>query len=107
MPSGVNSRRDLLGPHQRHILLDQAGLGLGQDALEVLARQRLQLHADGQTPLELGQEIGGFRLMEGARGNEQDVVGFDRAVLGRNGRAFEQRQQIALDAFARNVGRPP
>ena len=33
--------RDALGRHQRDVLLDQRGLGLGQDAAEIVARQRL------------------------------------------------------------------
>ena len=32
--------RHAFGRHQRHVLLDQAGLGLGQDAAEIVARER-------------------------------------------------------------------
>ena len=42
--------------------------------------------------------------MEGARGDEQDVVRAYHAVLGVDGRAFDQRQQVALHAGARDVG---
>ena len=42
--------------------------------------------------------------MESARGNEQDVIGLHRPVLGRDRRAFDQRQEIALHALARDVG---
>src|SRR5580692_2884723 len=42
--------------------------------------------------------------MEGARGDEQDVIGLHRAVLGGDRGALDQRQQIALHAFARHVG---
>ena len=38
--------------------------------------------------------------MEGARGDEQDVVGLHRPVLRRHRRAFDQRQQIALHPLA-------
>jgi hypothetical protein len=38
--------------------------------------------------------------MKGTRGNEQDVIGLDHAVLGVHGAAFNQRQQVALYAFA-------
>src|SRR6185437_1680143 len=41
--------------------------------------------------------------MEGARGNEEDVVGLDRAVLGRDRGALDQRQQVALYALAGNI----
>src|ERR1700719_3947501 len=42
--------------------------------------------------------------MERARGDEQDVVGLHRAMLGGDGGAFDQRQEIALHALARYVG---
>src|SRR3984885_9976292 len=42
--------------------------------------------------------------MESARGDEQDVVGLHRAMLGGHRGAFDQRQQIALHALARHVG---
>src|SRR5580700_9693174 len=42
--------------------------------------------------------------MESARGDEQDVVGLHRAMLGGDRGALDQRQQITLYAFARYVG---
>ena len=42
--------------------------------------------------------------MERAAGDEQDVVGLDHAVLGGDGGAFDQRQQVALHALARHIG---
>ena len=42
--------------------------------------------------------------MERARRDEQDVVGLDRPVLGRDRGALDQRQQVALHALARDVG---
>ena len=42
--------------------------------------------------------------MEGAAGDEQDVVGADHAVLGRHRRPFDERQQVALHALARDIG---
>jgi hypothetical protein len=44
-----------LGRDQRHILLDQRGFWLGEDALQVIARQRLQFDADRQTALQFRQ----------------------------------------------------
>src|SRR5437016_4571767 len=41
--------------------------------------------------------------MERAGRDKQDVVGLDRAVLGRDRGAFDQRQQVALHAFARDI----
>src|SRR4051812_42507967 len=45
--------------------------------------------------------------MEGARSDEQDVIGLHRAVLGRDGGALDQRQQVALHALARYVAADP
>ena len=42
--------------------------------------------------------------MKRARGYEQDVIGADRAVFGVDGRAFDNRKQVALHTFARDVG---
>jgi len=78
----------------------------GQDALEILHRQRVQFHADRQTPLQLGNEIRRFRQVERARRDEQHVIGLDHAVLGRHGRAFDERQKIALHALPRRRSAP-
>ncbi len=104
MPSSVNSRRDAFGRQQRHILLDETGLRLGQDAAEIVSAQRLELDPDRQPPLQFRQQVGRLGEMEGARGDEQDVVGLDRPVLGRNGGALDQRQEIALHALAADIG---
>ena len=64
----------------------------------------LQLDADRQAALQLGQQVRGLGHVERARGDEQDVVGLHRAVLGRDGGALDQRQQVALHALARHVG---
>ena len=57
----------------------------------------------GRRPCNSGSRSDGFRDMEGARSDEQDVVGLHGAMLGRDRGAFDQRQQIALHAFARDV----
>ena len=80
--------------------LDQRRLRLGQDPAHVVARQRFQLDADRQPPLQFRQQVRGLCDMERAGGDEQDVVGLDRAVLGRDRGAFDQRQQVALHALA-------
>ena len=95
---------DALGGHQRGVLLDQAGLGLDQDAAQVVAAQRLQLDPDRQAALQLGQQVRGLGEVEGAAGDEQDVVGLDRTMLGRDGCPLDQGQQVALHALAADVG---
>src|SRR5690606_29442578 len=89
--------------HQRHILLDEARLRLGEDAPEILLLKRAQLHANGQSALKLGQEVGRLRYMEGARGDEQDVIRLHRSVFGRHRRAFNERKEVPLHTLARNT----
>ena len=42
--------------------------------------------------------------MEGAGGDEQDMVGAHHAVFGGDGTALDQRQQVALHPFAGDIG---
>lgn len=42
--------------------------------------------------------------MERARRDEQDMIRVHKAVLGIHGAAFHDGEQVALDAFAGNVG---
>jgi len=50
-------------PHTGRIRL---GFRLGQDALEIVARERLQLDANGKPALQLGQKIRGLGGVERA-----------------------------------------
>ena len=45
--------------------------------------------------------------MKCSRRDEQHVVGLHRTILCRNRRAFDQRQQIALHAFAWDIPANP
>src|SRR6185503_14550621 len=78
----AESERHLLGLHQGLVLLDEACFRLDQDTAEVVARERVQLDADRQAALQLGQEVRRLGHVKGARCNEQDVIGLHRAVLG-------------------------
>src|SRR5262245_3231262 len=95
---------EAFGLHQRDILFDEAGLRLGKDAAEIVARERAKLDPDGKPALKLGQKVRGLGDVERARGDEQDVVGLHRPVFGADGRALDQRQEIALHAFAADIG---
>jgi hypothetical protein len=103
MPSGVNSS---VTPSvaSRAWYCAPGWRGSGQDGLEVVHRQRLQLHADREAALQFGNQVAGLGQVEGAAGDEQDVVGLDHAVLGVHGGALHQRQQVALHALARHLG---
>ncbi len=96
--------RHLFGAQKRGVLQRQRIVGFGQDTHEILFGQRAQFDPDRQTTLKFRQQIRGFGNMERAAGDEQHVVGLDRPVFGGNGRAFDQRQQIALHAFAADIG---
>jgi hypothetical protein len=104
MASSVNSRRKVLGCHQGHILLDQTGFGLRQDPPEIILAQRSQLHPDRQTSLQFRQQVGWLGDVKRARRDKQNVIGLHRPVFGCDRGAFDQRQQIALHAFAGNAG---
>src|SRR5690606_7889274 len=81
----------------------ECGLRLGEDADEVVLAQRAQFHPDREAALQLWDQVARLGEVERARRNEEDVVGLDRPVLGRHGRAFHQRQQVALHAFATDI----
>ena len=42
--------------------------------------------------------------MKGPCGNEQDVIGPHRSILGVDGRAFDNRQEVPLHSLAGDVG---
>ena len=54
--------------------------------------------------MQLGDQIAGLRDMKRAGGDEQNVVGAHKAVAGVDGGAFHDRQNVALHAFAADVG---
>ena len=91
---------DALGVEKRLILLGQAGAGGREDADEILLGQRLELDSDRKPALKLGKQVGGLGDVERAGSDEQDMVGLQRAVFGRDRRALDQRQKVALDALA-------
>src|SRR5271166_3078837 len=92
-----------LSVEQRYVLLGERRLRLAEDPDEVLHRQRLQLHANGEAPLQLGNQVAGLRNMEGASGDEENVIGPHHSVARVHGRAFDDGQDVALHTFARNV----
>src|SRR5213594_21635 len=77
-----------LGPlrrAQRGVLPRERVLGLGEDAHEVLLGERLQLDADREPALQLGDQVRGLGDVERAGRDEQDVVGAHVAVAGLDG----------------------
>ncbi len=93
-----------LGGEQRPVLLEQRVLRLGEDAQQVGLGEGVELHPDREAPLQLGDEVRRLGDVEGAGGDEQHVVGGDRAVPGVHRRALDERQQVALHPLAGHVG---
>src|SRR5467141_2735930 len=94
---------DAFGFQQRHVLFDQRILRLGQNANKIFFLQRLQLDANGQAALELGDQVGRLGNVKRARSDEKDVIGADHAVARVDGGALDNGQNVALHAFARNI----
>ena len=87
-------------------LLDEADdLGSREDAwTKSLTVSDCSSTADREAALQLRNEVAGLRYVEGAGSDEEDVVGGDHAVLGVDGCAFDDGEDVALDAFAGDVG---
>ena len=81
-----------------------AFLRLGQDANEIVDRQRIQLDANRKAALQLGNQVRRLGDVKCAGGDEQNVIGAHHAVPRVHRRAFDDRQDVALHAFAADVG---
>src|SRR5579864_5121043 len=97
------SQLQALGFEQRGVLLYERIFRLGEDADEILFLEGLQLDANGQPPLEFGDQIGGFGHVKSAGGDEQDMISANHAVPSVDGCAFNDGENVALDAFAGDV----
>src|SRR5512143_3556437 len=73
--------RDVLRREEGVVLLQERILRLGQDADEVLLRERVELDADREPALELGDQVRRLRDMERARRDEKHVVRLNEAVF--------------------------
>src|SRR5215510_4303977 len=93
-----------LRAQQLDVLPDQRVPGFRQDADEILARQGVELDADGEAPLQLRDEIRRLGHVKRAGRDEQDVIRPHDPVLRRDSRPLDDRQQIALHALAAHIG---
>src|SRR6266550_4718513 len=100
----VEDQLDSFRAEQRGVLPSERVARLRQDAHQVRLRERLQLDADGKATLQLRQQIAHLRPADDASGNEQHVVGLHRPVFRVHRAPFDDGEQIALDAAARDVG---
>src|SRR5256885_1729583 len=63
----------------------------------------MQLHANGEAALKLGDQNRRAGDVKSARRDEKDVIGADHAVACVDGGAFDNGQNVALHAFARDI----
>src|SRR6266566_3678665 len=71
---------------------------------EIFFLEGLQLDANGQAALKLGDQVGRLGHVKRPGGNEQDVIGSNHAVASVDRGALDDRQNVALHALAGNVG---
>src|SRR6266851_5248286 len=91
---------DSFGFQQRDVLLDQRVLRLRQNADEIFFLQRLQLYANGQPPLKLGNQVGRLGHVKRARRDEENVISANHPVARVDGRSLNDWKNVALHAFA-------
>src|SRR4029453_12295367 len=94
---------DPFGIHQGHILFDQSAARLGQYPDELVPAQRLELDTNRETPLKLRNEIRWLRHVKSTGCDEEDVIRSHHPILGVDSSTFDNRQNVALDAFAADV----
>jgi len=99
-PVGCEFEFHILHPEQLPVLLGQRVLRLGENSLEILSRERVQLDADRKASLQLRNQVRRLAHVKRAGGDEQHVIGFDLAVLRVDRTAFDDRKNVALDALA-------
>ena len=107
--NGLNSavlkgKEHLVHCQQCLILPGKRIFGLCQDGLEVLLGQALERHMDGEAALELGNQVRHLGHMERTRRDKEHEIRAHRAVLGVDGAALHDGQDIALYALAADVG---
>ena len=92
--------RRTLGFDERGILLRQCVLRLGHDAHEIRLSERLELDANRKSSLQLRNEIARLGDVERTGRDEENVVRLHHSVLGLHVGAFDDREEIALNALA-------
>ena len=103
--SSVNSSVTPSVRQQRDVLLDQRGLGLGQDAAQVVARQRACSSTRiGSRPCSSGSRSDGLETWNAPEAMNRMWSVFTAPCLVDDRGALDQRQQVALHALARHVG---
>src|SRR6185503_5897488 len=94
---------DSLCLEQRRVLLRQRVFRLSEYPDEIFHAERLQFHANGKTPLQLGNHVARLRHVKRSGGNKEDMVRAQEPVTSVDGRTFDNRKNVALHAFAAYV----
>src|SRR5262249_13179543 len=94
---------DAFGLEESDILVDQRVLWFGKNANEVFFLKGLQFDADRQPPLEFRNQVGRLCDVEGAGRDEENVIGANHAVARIHRSAFDNGQNVALHALARDI----
>ncbi len=63
-----------------------------------------EFNADGEAALHFGDEVSDFGDVKGSSGDKEDVIGANHAVFCVDGGAFDEGEQVALYAFAGDIG---
>ena len=101
---GTEVERDSVGGEQGLVLQRERTGGFRQNSHEVVAGQVLQLHANGEASLQFGHQVGRATAMESPGGDEQNLLGGEAAVSCLHGGAFDDGEQIPLDALPADIG---
>ena len=88
---------------QRHVLFRQRILWLLQDPDKVLFREVVQLDANRKSTLQLRHQFAGLMLVKRSGRDKQNMVCLNVSVLCLDRCAFNDRQQVPLNALSRNV----
>src|SRR6266849_4479943 len=94
---------DLLRLQELHVLRDQSIPRFGKNADEIVARQGVELDSDREAALQLRDQVRRLGDVEGAGRDEQDVIGADDPVLGRDRGPLDDGEEVTLHAFAADV----
>ena len=74
-PSSANVELDALGRQQRAVLLVSDASGSVRIRTKSSTAERVELHADREAALQLGDQVGRLGQVERAGGDEQHVIG--------------------------------
>ena len=99
----VELEQNIIYAQQLAVLERERVFRFRQNAHEVFFRQAFEFDGHGESALQFGNQIFHRRHVERARRDEENEIGFYRAVFRNNRRAFHDRQNIPLHAFSRNV----